>query len=274
MNKIYHLLHQNSKPVVMGILNVTPDSFSDGGKFSKLDSAFVHAESMIEQGANIIDIGAESSRPGAIAISAKEERSRLEPILKKFKKEFSVPLSIDTYKPEIMELAIDYGVDMINDIYALQKTGALNVVSRADVYVCIMHMQGTPQDMQNSPYYSNIVEEITFFITNRISACEEAGISKDRLIIDPGFGFGKTYEHNIELFKGIKNFKHFSLPLLVGVSRKSMITKMIGEEEGDIIQIGAILAMLAVIDGAKIVRVHDVEETIRVLKILEYLESK
>ena len=274
MNKIYHLLHQNSKPVVMGILNVTPDSFSDGGKFSKLASAFVHAESMIEQGANIIDIGAESSRPGATAISAKEERSRLEPILRKFKKEFSVPLSIDTYKPEIMELAIDYGVDMINDIYALQKPGALNVVSRADVYVCIMHMQGTPKDMQNSPHYSNIVEEITFFITNRISACEEAGINKDRLIIDPGFGFGKTHEHNIELFKGIKNFKHFSLPLLVGVSRKSMITKMIEEEEGDIIQIGAILAMLAVIDGAKIVRVHDVEETIRVLKILEYLESK
>ena len=271
MNKISQLLHSNSNPLIMGVLNLTPDSFSDGGKFNHLGTALKHVEYMIEHGVDIIDIGAESSRPGAEIISVNEERARLEPILKEIKKEFNFPISIDTYKPEIMRLSIDYEVDMINDIYALQKKGAIDAVSNSNLLVCLMHMQNSPANMQNSPSYKNIVSEVELFFKSRISECNKAGIKNERIIIDPGFGFGKTFEHNTDLFKNIDFFKRLSLPILIGVSRKSMVKKMVGDKENDIIQASVLMACLAIQKGARILRVHDVKETQNAISVLQAL---
>ena len=269
MNKISQLLNANTKPLIMGVLNLTPDSFSDGGKYNRLNTALKHVEYMIENGADIIDIGAESSRPGAETISADEERNRLEPILKQIKKEFECPISVDTYKPEIMKLSIDHGVDMINDIYALKKPGAIEALANSDQLVCLMHMQNTPKNMQNLPTYENIISDVRSFFNSRISECNQAGIKKERIILDPGFGFGKTFEHNIELFKKINFFKELSFPLLIGVSRKSMVKKMVGDEENDIIQASVLLACLAIQKGARILRVHDVKETQNAISVLQ-----
>ena len=271
MNKISQLLHSNSNPLIMGVLNLTPDSFSDGGKFNQLGTALKHVEYMIEHGVDIIDIGAESSRPGAEIISVNEERARLEPILKEIKKEFNFPISIDTYKPEIMQLSIDYEVDMINDIYALQKKGAIDAVSNSNLLVCLMHMQNSPANMQKSPSYKNIVSEVELFFKSRISECNKAGIKNERIIIDPGFGFGKTFEHNTDLFKNIDFFKRLSLPILIGVSRKSMVKKMVGDKENDIIQASVLMACLAIQKGARILRVHDVKETQNAISVLQAL---
>ncbi len=183
MNKISQLLNANTKPLIMGVLNLTPDSFSDGGKYNRLNTALKHVEYMIENGADIIDIGAESSRPGAETISADEERNRLEPILKQIKKEFECPISVDTYKPEIMKLSIDHGVDMINDIYALQKPGAIGALANSDQLVCLMHMQNTPKNMQNLPTYENIVSDVSSFFNSRISECNQAGIKMKELFL-------------------------------------------------------------------------------------------
>lgn len=253
----------------MGVLNVTPDSFSDGGEFIDLKKALKHTEMMIDNGADIIDIGGESSRPGAKVVTANEERKRIEPVIKSIKKIFNIPLSIDTYKPEIMNLSIDLGVEMINDIYALRQPGAIEVVINSDVILCLMHMKGKPKDMQNNPSYQNIIEEVNQFLKERIDFCSQFGIDQKRLVVDPGFGFGKTYENNLKLFQSLNKLKFSTIPLLIGISRKSMIRNIVGDEESDIIQASAIMSALAVLRGAKIVRVHDVKETNIALKILQ-----
>ena len=269
MNLIRKLLQKNKEALIMGVLNVTPDSFSDGGKFITPNTALQHVDMMITNGADIIDIGAESTRPGAKIVPVSEERKRIEPVVKAIKKNFNIPISIDTYKPEIMELSIDLGVEMINDIYALRKPGALDIVANSDVMLCLMHMKGTPKDMQNRPSYKNIMNEVSQFLQERIYACGAAGINQSRLVIDPGFGFGKTHENNLKLFQSLGELRISSIPLLVGVSRKSMVRNIIGDEENDIIQTSAIMAALSVLRGAKIVRVHDVIETKNALKILQ-----
>ena len=262
MTKIHNLLKNNNEPIVMGILNVTPDSFFDGGKFNNIDSALIHSEKMIAEGAHIIDIGAESSRPGAEAISVSEERLRLEPILIALRKEFSIPISIDTYKPEIMKIAIDYGADMINDIFALQRPGAIDVVSSSDIHICLMHMQGDPKSMQKDPTYSDIFSEVNQFLKNRISFCEKNGIIKERLFVDPGFGFGKTFEDNIKLFNSINKFEMNDVPLLIGFSRKSMIKKIVDGKKELICGLGSYMAVKGIIAGARVIRTHDVKETV------------
>jgi len=273
MNSIKKLLQKNNESLIMGVLNVTPDSFSDGGKFITPKKAVQHAGMMIDNGADIIDIGAESTRPGAQKVQADEERKRIEPIIKVIKKNFNIPVSIDTYKPEIMELGIDLGVEMINDVYALRQPGAMDIVANSDVMLCLMHMQGTPKDMQNKPSYKSIINDVSQFLQERIHACEEFGINQSRLLIDPGFGFGKTHENNLKLFQSLEKFRFLSLPLLVGVSRKSMVRNIIGDEENDIIQASAIMAALSALRGAKIVRVHDVKETKIALKTLQLRDN-
>ena len=273
MNSIQKLLHKNKNPLIMGVLNVTPDSFSDGGKFITPNKALKHVEMMINNDVDIIDVGAESTRPGAKIIPADEERKRIEPIIKAIKKTFQIPVSIDTYKPEIMKLGIDLGVDMINDIYALRHPGSIDTVVNSDVIICLMHMKGTPQNMQNNPLYKNVIEEIGQFLQERIIVCEKFGIDKSRIVIDPGFGFGKTHENNLELFQTLDKLKILSTPLLVGVSRKSMIRNIIGDGENDIIQASVIMAVLSVLRGAKIVRVHDVRETKIALKTLQLKDN-
>jgi len=253
----------------MGVLNVTPDSFSDGGRFITPNRALQHVESMIDNGADIIDIGAESTRPGAKLVTVDEERKRIEPVIKAIKKNFKIPVSIDTYKPKIMELGIDLGVDMINDVYALRQPGAIEIVANSDVILCLMHMQGTPKDMQNKPSYKNIINEVIQFLQERIYTCKRVGINQSRIVIDPGFGFGKTHENNLKLFQSLDKLKFLSIPLLVGVSRKSMVRNIIGDEENDIIQASAIMAALSILRGAKIVRVHDVRETKIALKTIQ-----
>ena len=193
----------------------------------------------------------------------------MEPTLKEIKKVFDIPISIDTYKPEIMKLSIDYGVDMINDIYALQKPGAIAAISNSNTLVCLMHMQNSPKNMQNSPQYKNIVLEVESFFKTRTADLNKAGIKNERIMLDPGFGFGKTFEHNIDLFKKINQFTKLTFPLLVGVSRKSMVKKMVGDIENDIIQASVLLACLAVQNGARILRVHDVKETFNAISVLE-----
>jgi dihydropteroate synthase len=251
------------------IIKKENDFIKNGGKFITPNTALQHIDKMITNGADIIDIGAESTRPGAKIVSVNEERKRIEPVLKAIKKNFNIPISIDTYKPEIMELGIDLGVEMINDIYALRQPGALDIVANSDVVLCLMHMQGDPDNMQNKPLYKNIINDVSQFLQERIHVCSEFGIDQSRLVLDPGFGFGKTHENNLKLFQSLGKLRISTIPLLVGVSRKSMVRNIIGDEENDIIQTSAIMAALSVLRGAKIVRVHDVIETKNALKILK-----
>jgi len=269
MNPIQTLLQKNKEPLVMGVLNITPDSFSDGGKFNNLSRALHHVEMMIDNGADIIDIGAESTRPGAKITPVNLERERIEPVIKAIKKNFNIPVSIDTYKPEIMELGIDLGVEMVNDIYALRQPKCLDAVLNSDIMICLMHMKGSPQDMQLNPSYKDVALEVGQFLQDRIIICEKFGIDKSRIILDPGFGFGKTYENNIKLFQSIDKLNSLSKHLLIGVSRKSMVRKIVGEAENDIIYGSAIMAAISILRGARIVRVHDIKETKNALKILK-----
>lgn len=255
-------------PAVMGILNVTPDSFSDGGRFFIIDEAIQQALSMIGEGASIIDVGGESSRPYAEFVSEAEELARVIPVIKALRERSDVPISIDTYKPAVMRAALEAGASMINDIKALQSPGAIEVARQFDVPICLMHMQGDPQTMQDAPKYQNgILDEISHFFQSRIDACAQAGIDKSRLILDPGFGFGKTLKHNLQLLNGLSYFSRFSCPLLVGVSRKSAI--------GEILQLpterrlvgSLVMAGFAVNNGASIIRAHDVKETVEAVTI-------
>ncbi|MES2050207.1 MAG: dihydropteroate synthase [Pseudomonadota bacterium] len=267
----FPLVGKKSKPLVMGILNVTPDSFSDGGQFNSLDAAISRAEQMIQDGVDIIDIGGESSRPGAQALSLDEELRRLMPVIYALR-DCGKPLSVDTYKPAVMREAILAGVDMINDIKGFSSAEAIDAVVDGNVGLCIMHMQSTPTDMQKRPHYENVNDEVMDFLRHRVTECEHAGISKNRICIDPGFGFGKSLAHNISMFQHIHDYQlELGLPLLVGVSRKSMIGDITGKTIERRLAGSLAAALAAIAQGAKIVRVHDVAETVDAIKVWQAL---
>jgi dihydropteroate synthase len=256
-----------ARPLVMGIVNVTPDSFSDGGRHASTAAAIVHAQQLLADGADILDIGGESTRPGAPAVGEQEELDRVLPVIEGLRG-ISVPISIDTYKPQVMRAALAAGASMVNDINALQETAALDAVAGSDAAVCLMHKQGTPQNMQQQPQYQDAVAEVSAFLRERVAAAEAAGIARERIVIDPGFGFGKTLAHNLDLLRGLETFRALGVPLLAGLSRKSMLGAITGREVGDRVAASVAAALLAVQRGASIVRVHDVRETVDALKIL------
>lgn len=252
----------------MGILNLTPDSFSDGGLFINTDSAINHVKQMINDGAQIIDVGGESTRPGATEVSVDEECQRVIPLIKSIRGISDIPISIDTSKTEVMQQAISAGASMINDVNALQEEGAVELAAKLNVPVCIMHMQGKPRTMQHTPEYKDVVQEVKGFLKDRVDACVKAGIKRSNIIIDPGFGFGKTLEHNLTLFKHLADFKKLSVPLLVGVSRKSMIGTILNNAPADERLHGSVaLATLAAWMDTNILRVHDVKATADALKL-------
>lgn len=256
-----------TQPCIMGILNVTPDSFSDGGRFFDPASAIAKARQMVQEGASIIDVGGESTRPGAQAVEVSEEIRRVIPIVKALHGELDVVISIDTCKPEVMTQSVEAGAGMINDVNALRADGAISTAADLQVPVCLMHMQGDPRSMQHEPKYNNVVAEIQKFLHVRIQNCVDAGISRSQLIVDPGFGFGKTLSHNLQLMRQLSEFKTLQVPLLVGLSRKSMIG-MILERPVDQREYGSIaLASLAIWQGASILRVHDVRGTMDAMKV-------
>ena len=261
------------RPLLMGILNITPDSFSDGGKYLTLNEALKRAHEMIEEGVDIIDIGGESTRPGSEPVSLDEELKRIIPIIEALKKDSDIAISVDTYKPQVMKEAIDRDVAMINDVYALRQPGAIDVIKHSKVGICLMHMQGTPQTMQINPHYTNVVSEVKSFLEARANDLVSEGIEKSRMILDPGFGFGKTFEHNIALLQELESFKSLKLPLLVGLSRKSFIRKILNGEHDDHLSGSIAAAIFSVIKGAKILRVHDIKETKSALKIINVAQG-
>jgi len=255
----------------MGVLNVTPDSFSDGGQFTQKEIAIHRAIEMVNQGADIIDIGGESTRPGASEVSLEEELLRTIPIIESLRQKIKQKISIDTSKPEVMKAAIEAGASLVNDVNALQNPGALENVCDTQVDVCLMHMQGKPRTMQQNPKYKNVIDDIKDFFDQRILACKEYGIDESRIILDPGFGFGKTFEHNLEIMNRFSEFKSFGLRLLSGLSRKSMIGTMLNNADVSDRVIGSVTAaIITVQNGADIIRVHDVSETQDALDILSY----
>lgn len=257
-------------PQVMGILNVTPDSFSDGGQFSRIDSALRQAEQMIADGATIIDIGGESTRPGAKEVSVNDELARVIPVLKAINARFNIIVSIDTSKATVMSEGITYGAGIINDVRALQNEGCLPVLAQdQSVGICLMHMQGLPRTMQHNPHYANLIDDITTFFQQRILACKQAGINTSRLILDPGFGFGKSLEQNYSLLANMAKFQCLDLPILAGLSRKSMIGNLLDREVNERLAGSLATAIIAAQQGAKIIRVHDVKETVDALKVLQ-----
>jgi len=261
-----------AKPLLMGVLNVTPDSFFDGGNYLAVDNALQHALSLIQQGADIIDIGGESTKPYAKQVSLEVELTRVIPVIKKLRRESDVCISIDTYKPEVMQAAVEAGANIINDIYALRQPGALTMAAQLAVPVCLMHMQGEPSNMQQNPYYRHgVVDEICQFFTERIKACELAGINKNLLLLDPGFGFGKLIKDNLQLVYNLQEFFTLGMPILLGISRKNTIGAIL-DKETDQRLIGSLtLALFSAMKGVGILRTHDVDETRQALKILEML---
>lgn len=263
----FPLNRDGARPLVMGVLNVTPDSFSDGGQFQSLELALSRAEQMIAGGVDIIDIGGESSRPGAQQLSVEEELRRVMPVLYALR-DCGKPLSIDTCKPQVMREAIMAGVDMINDINGFRTSGALSIINDSDCALCIMHMLNDPQTMQLKPTYDDVVAEVIAFLQDRIEAMEQAGIARNRLCIDPGFGFGKTLEHNLALLRNIGKMQtSLGLPLLAGLSRKSMIGVITGKPVESRLAGSIAAALVAAAQGASILRVHDVAETVDALKV-------
>ncbi|SCK16865.1 dihydropteroate synthase [Vogesella sp. LIG4] len=264
-----------TRPLVMGILNVTPDSFSDGGRFDRLDAALAHAEQLLADGADILDIGGESTRPGAPFVSPQEEEQRVLPVLQKLAG-LGVPLSLDTRRSSVMRAALDAGaVDLINDVSALEDDGALPLVAAANVGICLMHKQGNPDNMQQRPQYRDVVEEVGDYLARRVALCREQGVAMERLLADPGFGFGKTLEHNLALLRELPRLEAMAgVPLLVGMSRKSMLGAVTGEQQPDQ-RLGAsvAVALLAAQRGARIIRVHDVKATRQALQMWQALEA-
>ncbi|CAH1198700.1 dihydropteroate synthase [Candidatus Nitrotoga sp. BS] len=255
-----------SRTLVMGIVNVTPDSFYDGGHHSQRDAALVHAHQLIQEGADILDIGGESSRPGAQPISVQEELDRIMPVIEGLQGAL-VPLSVDTYKPEVMRSALVAGVSMINDIHALQQPSSLAAVAASDAAVCLMHKQGLPQTIQQS-HYQDVVAEVLQFLRSRIVSVQKAGIARERIMVDPGFGFDKTLAHNLALLRRLDEFSVLGVPLLAGISRKSMLGTITGQDVEHRVHASVAAALLAVMRGACMVRVHDVRATVDALKIL------
>ncbi|MFT6985445.1 MAG: dihydropteroate synthase [Psychromonas sp.] len=272
-------LHSKSKildltsPKVMGILNVTPDSFSDGGFFANIDKALQQATTMVQQGAAIIDIGGESTRPGACDVSVQNELDRVIPIIEKIHKNLDCWISIDTSKAQVMQEAVDAGADLINDVRALQDQGALGIAAKSEVPVCLMHMQGLPRTMQSAPEYNNLLEEVKTFLLQRVNTCIEAGIRKDNIILDLGFGFGKQLKHNFQLLAATKEFVALGYPLLTGVSRKSMFGQLLNRDINNRLAGSLAGALIAVQQGSQIIRVHDVAETVDVIRVLQEVNS-
>ncbi|KJY75411.1 dihydropteroate synthase [Vibrio coralliilyticus] len=262
-----------STPQVMGILNVTPDSFSDGGKYNSLENAMIQAEKMINAGVSIIDIGGESTRPGAPDVALEEELSRVIPVIKAIRERFDVWISIDTSKAEVMRQAIEAGADIINDVRALQEQGALEVAAESGLPVCLMHMQGQPRTMQANPHYDDLLKEVGEFLQERVQACEAKGMKKSQLILDPGFGFGKTLEHNYHMLAHLEQFHQFGLPLLAGMSRKSMLFKLLDKAPAECVAASVSCATIAAMKGAQIIRVHDFEQTLDAVKIVSMVQS-
>lgn len=262
-----------STPQVMGILNVTPDSFSDGGKFNRLDTALKHAEAMLKAGATILDIGGESTRPGAADVSLDDELERVIPAIEAIRSRFDCWISIDTSKAAVMREAVASGADIINDVRALQEPQALEEAAKANVPVCLMHMQGQPRTMQTNPTYDDLLGDIFAFFEDRISACEQVGIAREKIIIDPGFGFGKTLTHNYQLLAKLEDFHQFGLPVLAGMSRKSMIFKLLEKSPTEIIGGSLACATIAAMKGAQIIRVHDVAETSDVVRVVNTMRE-
>ena len=255
------------KTLIMGILNVTPDSFSDGGLFIDVNSAVEHAEHMVEDGADIIDIGGESSRPGSEPVSEKEELKRVKPVIELLVNELKVPLSIDTYKPKVAEECIKFGVQLVNDITGLRNKEMIEVVAKYNVPVVVMHMKGTPKNMQENPVYQDVVKEIKELLSERIIEAKKYGIND--IIIDPGIGFGKTTEHNLQILKRLGEFKDLKCPILVAPSRKSFIGNVTGLPVNERLECTLAAISVAIMNGANIVRVHDVKECRRAVQIVD-----
>ena len=260
-------------PQIMGILNMTPDSFSDGGKFNHLDKAMGKVESMILSGATIIDVGGESTRPGAQDVSVNDEVERVIPLVRAIKKHFDVWISLDTSKAAVMQEGVINGIDIINDIRALREPGALDVAVSSNLPVCIMHMQGQPRTMQQSPVYDDVLQDVCDFLEERINVCEKSGIDKKNIILDLGFGFGKSLEHNYHLLANLEKFHQYGLPILAGMSRKSMISKLLEKTPAESVVGSVVCATIAAQKGAQIIRVHDVAETQDAMRVLNMINS-
>jgi dihydropteroate synthase len=263
-----------SQPRIMGVLNRTPDSFSDGGHFTGFDAAFTQVERMLKEGADIVDVGGESTRPGAADVSLQEELERVLPLVERVRSRFDAPISIDTSKPEVMRAAVAAGAVMINDVYALRRPGALETAAGCGVTLCLMHMQGEPRTMQKDPHYDDVTEEVAEFLGDRASAALAAGVPRDRIVLDPGFGFGKNLEHNLTLLRRLPELAALGYPLMAGLSRKSMIGTLLGGRPVEERMQGSVAAaVIAVQNGANIVRVHDVAPTVEALKIASAARS-
>lgn len=256
-------------PQVMGILNVTPDSFSDGGKYVSRDEAIRHAQEMVNAGATLIDIGGESTRPGAADVSVQEELDRVIPVVEALAARFDAWLSVDTSKPEVISAAAQAGAHLINDIRSLQEPGALEAAAATGLPICLMHMQGQPKTMQHNPHYDDVVAEVNTYFQQQIARCAEAGIEKDRLLLDPGFGFGKNLSHNYRLLAHLPELHHFGLPLLVGMSRKSMVGQLLNVPPLQRVHGSVACAVIAAMQGAHIIRVHDVKATVDAMRVVE-----
>lgn len=254
------------RPVVMGVLNITPDSFSDGGTFLDPDAALAQAERMVAEGAAIIDIGGESTRPGAAAVASEEELRRVLPVVERVASRLSVLVSIDTSNPEVMRRAGAAGAHLVNDVRAVRSPGAIEALAASELGLCLMHMQGEPATMQLDPQYDDVVEEVKTFLAERVQACIAAGIARERLAVDPGFGFGKSLAHNLQLLRALAQFEGLGLPLAVGLSRKSMVAALGGRSQERLAGSLA-LATIAVLHGARIVRAHDVAATVDAVRI-------
>jgi dihydropteroate synthase len=258
---------------VMGILNVTPDSFSDGGAFNMLENGLTQAALMLSEGADIIDIGGESTRPGAEAVAVQQELDRVIPVIESIFQRFDTIISIDTSKAQVMTEAISAGASLINDVRALQEDGALDAAVAAKVPVCLMHMQGQPRVMQQNPCYDDVVKDVMLFLQQRISICRKAGISEDQIIVDPGFGFGKSIEHNYQMLAHLEEFHKLNVPVLAGMSRKSMIGNLLQRTIDQRLAGNIAVATVAAQKGAQIIRVHDVKETVDAVKIINMINA-
>ena len=256
-----------SRPIVMGVLNVTPDSFSDGGRFLPLEAAVAHGLRLVEEGAAIIDIGGESTRPGASPVSVEEELRRVLPVVERLRQATQAVISVDTSKAEVIREAVAAGAGLINDVRALTEPGALEAAAASGSAICVMHMQGDPRTMQRAPSYVDVVKEVKAFLDEHVQRCRAAGVSCDRIVVDPGFGFGKNLEHNLELLGRLRELQG-EWPLLVGLSRKSMVGTLTGRSAGERVYGSVALAVIASINGARIVRAHDVAATVDALKMV------
>lgn len=264
--------HRSEQPLVMGVVNVTPDSFSDGGRFERADRAVAHGLELLEQGADLLDIGGESTRPGAEPVSEDDERLRVLPVIERLRERTGAPISIDTAKPAVMRAAVAAGADMINDVNALRAPEALEAAAELGVPVCLMHMRGEPRTMQDNPRYDDVVAEVMDFFGARVQACLDAGMAREHLVLDPGFGFGKALQHNLSLLARFRELNSLGYPVLAGLSRKSMLGRLTGRERPDErVAASVTAAVLATQRGAAIVRVHDVAATVDGLKTWQAL---